>query len=240
MICLGLDTSTDISSIALADDSRLLGEYDFAHKMDLSRRLMVNITKLLQDCGIRIRDLRGIGVSVGPGSFTGLRIGVVTAKTLAQVLDIPIAGIVSLDLLAHQFAHLPEALVCPIIKVRKGEVYHAFYKASRGTLDRLSEYGASPVADLIRQVGETFSSSPFFVCGDGVPDALVSLQEAFRDQVIAAPPWLAYPKAGMTARLAADRIASGQADDALSVVPLYIRPSAPEMRMLCPPIDGSP
>ncbi|MCX6375956.1 MAG: tRNA (adenosine(37)-N6)-threonylcarbamoyltransferase complex dimerization subunit type 1 TsaB, partial [Armatimonadetes bacterium] len=121
MKCLALDTTTDVSSIALADESGIIAEYNFAHRMDLSRRLMPNIVALLTDCGMEMKDVEAIGVSIGPGSFTGLRIGVVTAKTLAQALSIPIAGVVTLDLLAHQFDYLPDAVICPLIKVRKGE-----------------------------------------------------------------------------------------------------------------------
>ena len=149
MKCLALDTTTDISSIAVADESGLIAEHNFAHKMDLSRRLMPNVMALLKDCGLQMNDLQAVGVSLGPGSFTGLRIGVATAKTLAQALDLPIAGVVTLDLLAHQFDYLPEAVICPLIKVRRGEVYYAFYRASCGSIERLSEYSSGPIGNVI-------------------------------------------------------------------------------------------
>ncbi len=149
MRCLGLDSSTDISSIAVTDGPEVLAEHNFLHRMDLSRRLMPNIVGLLRDCGLAMGDLEAVGVSLGPGSFTGLRIGVVTAKTLAQTLGIPIAGIVTLDLLARQFDYLPGALVCPLIKVRKGEVYYAFYRTGAGSIERLTEYDAGPIEDVV-------------------------------------------------------------------------------------------
>jgi len=149
MKCLALDTTTDVCSIAVADESGVLAQYDFAHKMNLSRRLMPNIVSLLKDCRLDMKDVEAIAVSLGPGSFTGLRIGVATAKTLAQVLDVPIAGVVSLDLLAQQFDYLADAVVCPLVKVRRGEVYYALFRVNRGSVERISQCEAGPIEHVI-------------------------------------------------------------------------------------------
>jgi tRNA threonylcarbamoyladenosine biosynthesis protein TsaB len=258
MKCLALETTTDVSSVALADESGLIAEYNLAHRMDLSRRLMPNIVALLKDCGLVVKDVEAIGVSIGPGSFTGLRIGVTTAKTLAQVLGVPIAGIVTLDLLAHQFDYLPDALVCPLIKVRKGEVYHAFFRARRGSVERISDYAAGPINEVIEYADRLKPVSPdpqseirnpkcenpqsairnpqskIIFCGDALPENLDALTRALGDRVIAAPPWLSYPKASILARLVLEKITRGEADDPLTLVPFYIRPSAPELRAGCP------
>ena len=241
MKCLALETTTDVSSIALADESGLIAEHSFAHHMDLSRRLMPNVMALLADCGMEMKDVQAIGVSIGPGSFTGLRIGVVTAKTLAQALNVPIAGIVTLDLLAHQLDFLPDALICPLIKVRKGEVYFAFYHAAGGSLDRLSEYEAGPITDVIEAAHRVRSAGPksalftlqsaIVFCGDALQANVSTLSDALGKQAVPAPDWLSYPKASILARLALEKIASGEADDPISLVPFYIRKSAPEQRM---------
>jgi tRNA threonylcarbamoyladenosine biosynthesis protein TsaB len=230
MRILALDTTTDISSIAVADDRGLLGEYNFAHRMDLSRRLMPNIVALLKDCGMQMKDVEAVGVSVGPGSFTGLRMGVVTAKTMAQALDIQIAGITSLDLLAHTFDYLPDTLVCPLVKVRKGEAYFAFFRAAQGVLERLSDYQAETIEQVIEQA-KGFGSHKIIFCGDAVNANVPALCQALGDRVIAAPDWLSFPKASVLARLAMEKIAEGQADDYLTLVPFYIRRSTPEIRM---------
>jgi len=214
----------------LAEDGRLLGEYDFAHSMDLSQRLMPNIVSLLKDSGLEMKDVRGIGVSLGPGSFTGLRIGITTAKTLAQVLKIPIAGVVTLDLLAHQFDYLPETLICPLIKVRKGEVYYAFYQANKGALERLSDYQSGPIQDMAHSSLISYHSS-VIVCGDGVD--LPALEEVLGDRVVPTPDWLSYPKASILAKLAYDMIIREETADPISLVPFYIRKSAPEVRLEC-------
>lgn len=250
MRCLALDSSTDISSIAVTDGPEVLAEHNFLHRMDLSRRLMPNIVGLLRDCRLAMGDLEAVGVSLGPGSFTGLRIGVVTAKTLAQTLGIPIAGIVTLDLLARQFDYLPGALVCPLIKVRKGEVYYAFYRTGGGSVERLTEYDAGPIEDVVKllegeweragvwECGGPGSSTPrlldssrIIFCGDALAANLPVLREALVGRVIEAPQWLSYPKASTIARLAVEKIEAGEASDPFSLVPYYIRRSAPEMRL---------
>jgi tRNA threonylcarbamoyladenosine biosynthesis protein TsaB len=256
MRCLSLETTTDVASIAIADESGLIAEHDFAHRMDLSRRLMPNVMALLADCGMEMRQVEAIGVSIGPGSFTGLRIGVVTAKTLAQALGIPIVGVVTLDLLAHQLDFLAGAIICPLIKVRKGEVYYAVYRATGDSLERLSEYEAGPITDVIecalslagpsgpplahsptRPLGGDSGSavprllSPVYFLGDALQSSLPTLSDALGERAVPAPDWLCYPKASILARLALERIAAGDADDPLSLLPLYLRKSAPEQRL---------
>ncbi|HUV05805.1 MAG TPA: tRNA (adenosine(37)-N6)-threonylcarbamoyltransferase complex dimerization subunit type 1 TsaB [Armatimonadota bacterium] len=244
MLILALDTTTDTASLAVADEAVTLGESDFAHRMDLSRRLMPKIISLLKDCGLGMKDVEAIGVSLGPGSFTGLRIGVVTAKTLAQVLGVPISGIVSLDLLARQFDYLAQAVVCPLVKVRRGEVYYAFFRADRGSVERISDYDAGPIEKVIQfakdspplpRLGEGMEVraglSEIIFCGDALDENLEALRQALGELVIPAPPWLSYPKASILAQLALKNIAQGKADDPLSLVPFYIRRSAPEMRL---------
>jgi len=230
MKCLAIDTTTDTCSIALADENSLLGEYDFAHHMDLSRRIMPNIQNLLTDCGLGMKDIQAVGVSLGPGSFTGLRIGVVTAKTIAQVLNIPISGIISLDLLAHQFDYFPDLVVCPLIKVRKGEVYFAFYRVNRGSIERISEYEAATTEEMIEKA-QAVGDGPIIFTGDGLPINLDLIREHLGDRAVDTPQWLSFPKASIIARLAIEKIARGEADDFLSLAPFYIRRSAPEERL---------
>jgi len=229
MNLLALETTTDICSIAVAEDERLLGEYNFAHAMDLSRRLMPNVVSLLRDSGLEVKDLQGIGVSLGPGSFTGLRIGVATAKTLAQTLGTPIVGVVTLDLLAHQFDYLPDALVLPLIKVRKGEVYYAFYRANQGTIERISDYESGPVPDVCQSaIGNP--QSEMIIVGDAARDSFRALREALGERATLAPDWLSYPKASILAKLTHDMILREETADPISLVPFYIRKSAPEHR----------
>jgi tRNA threonylcarbamoyladenosine biosynthesis protein TsaB len=228
MKILAFDTSTNISSIAIADELGIIGEYNLTHKMDLSQRMMPNILALLKDCKLSMKDLDAVAVSLGPGSFTGLRIGVVTAKTLAQALNVHVTGTVSLDVLALQFDYLPRKLICPIIKVKKGEVYYAFYRTHMGQMERISEYQADPVEKLIEYAGQIEGGEIIF-CGDALSANMSALQEGLGDRFIPAPAWLRYPKASVLALEGLRKIAAGSADDPLSLVPFYIRKSTPEI-----------
>ncbi|MHB1459304.1 MAG: tRNA (adenosine(37)-N6)-threonylcarbamoyltransferase complex dimerization subunit type 1 TsaB [Armatimonadota bacterium] len=230
MICLSLDTTTDIASIALTDDTKLLAEYSFSHHRDLSCRLIPNIKTMLKDCKLEMHDIRAIGVSTGPGSFTGLRIGVVTAKTLAQVLDVPVAGISSLDLLALQFAYLPDAVVCPIIKVRKGEVYYALFRTNGSSLERISEYAANPVETLVEDIHNAVSGKVIF-CGDGLLDNAEAIQSAMGHDAVIPSSWLSYPKGYLLACEAVRLIQAGLGSNAYTLMPFYIRKSTPEIRL---------
>ena len=118
MLTLAIDSSQDICAIALGNDSQLLAEYHFHHKMNLLRRILPVIDVVLNDAGHKPADLDGIIVSLGPGSFTGLRIGVTVAKSLAYTLGKPIVGVPTLQAIARGMAEGSTELVCPMIFAR--------------------------------------------------------------------------------------------------------------------------
>jgi tRNA threonylcarbamoyladenosine biosynthesis protein TsaB len=122
MRLLALETATLAGGAALLDDGRLVGESRLNIALTHSERLMAMVDRLLQDCAWEASSLHGLAISIGPGSFTGLRVGAATAKGLALALDLPVAPVPTLDALA---ATLPfaDAPVCPLLDARKGEVY---------------------------------------------------------------------------------------------------------------------
>jgi tRNA threonylcarbamoyladenosine biosynthesis protein TsaB len=129
MKLLAVESATLSGGVALLEDDRLLGEITLNIAITHSERLMFAVDRLLADCGLAPADLDGLAVSVGPGSFTGLRVGLATVKALAMALDLPVAPVPTLDALA---ARLPfaDAPVCPILDARKGEVYFSLYRWS--------------------------------------------------------------------------------------------------------------
>ena len=139
MRLLALETATLAGGAALLDDGRLVGESRLNIALTHSERLMAVVDRLLQDCGWEISSLRGLAVSIGPGSFTGLRVGAATAKGLALALDLPIAPVPTLDALA---ATLPfaDAPVCPLLDARKGEIYCSLYRWSGVEMVRVWDY----------------------------------------------------------------------------------------------------
>src|SRR5215468_481641 len=143
MKLLAVESATLSGGAALLDDDRLLGEITLNIAITHSERLLAAVDRLVADCGLVPADLDGLAVSVGPGSFTGLRVGLATVKGLAMALDLPVAPVPTLDALA---ARLPfaDAPVCPILDARKGEVYLSQYRWDGLRMAREWNYLALP------------------------------------------------------------------------------------------------
>src|SRR5262245_54221583 len=127
MRILGMETSGEICGVAIVDGEGLVGELRFRHRMQLSERLLPGIEALREQVGISLGDLEGIAVSTGPGSFTGLRIGVTTAKTLAWALGVPVAGVGTLHALAAAVPASAGARVCAFLPVGSDSLAIACY-----------------------------------------------------------------------------------------------------------------
>src|SRR3989475_4451689 len=161
MRTLAVETSTLAGGAALLDGDLVIGEYVLDIRITHSERLMATIDRLLSDAAWSVRDLEGLAVSVGPGSFTGLRIGLSTVKGLALALALPIAAVPTLDAMAATlpFAALP---VVPVLDARKREVYASRYRWDGASMRREWEYLAIAPDDLSRRLDE-----PVIVLGDG-------------------------------------------------------------------------
>jgi tRNA threonylcarbamoyl adenosine modification protein YeaZ len=146
MRLLALETATLAGGAALLEDGRLVGESRLNIQLTHSERVLAVVDRLLQDCAWEIASLRGLAVSIGPGSFTGLRVGAATAKGLALALDVPVAPVPTLDALA---ATLPfaDAPVVPLLAARKNEVYCSLYRWRDGAMAREWDYLALPPAE---------------------------------------------------------------------------------------------
>ncbi|MGM0847371.1 MAG: tRNA (adenosine(37)-N6)-threonylcarbamoyltransferase complex dimerization subunit type 1 TsaB [Bacillota bacterium] len=138
MKILGIDTSNYQLGVALVDDNEVIGEYITNIKKNHSLRAMPAVELLMKECGIAPAELDKIVVANGPGSYTGVRIGVTIAKTLAWSLDIPVAGISSLAVLASSGRYF-EGLVSPLFDARRGQLYTGLYKYDGGKLVCLVE-----------------------------------------------------------------------------------------------------
>lgn len=137
MNILGIDTSTKTMSVALVSDNKILGELNFYSNMDHSERLIDNISFLLKSNDMTIKDIDLVGVAVGPGSFTGIRIGIATAKGLCEFSKIPIVGVSSLEALSRNFSS--SAGVCVLIDAKRDRAYGGIYDYSRGEVEFISE-----------------------------------------------------------------------------------------------------
>ena len=163
MVTLGIDTATEICGIALIDGENLIAEMNLNIYRAHSEKLIESITQLMAMVNIPLIDIELVAISAGPGSFTGLRIGMAAAKGLAFSLDVPLTSVVTLDALAFQAPGINSTL-CPAIKARQDEVYVALYRKHKpGEFERVSEYRCLKVSELT-----TFIPNKTLMLGNGV------------------------------------------------------------------------
>lgn len=227
MLAIAIDTSQDIGTIALGLNEDLLAECHYRHKMDLLRRIVPNIEAMLSDAGHAPQDLDGIVVSLGPGSFTGLRIGVTVAKSLAYVLGKPIVGVGTLDAIARGIAPAQADLICPMVFARANEVYWTLFDRSAG--QRLREYRVSTIEEALAEA--TGEVDRVVVCGTGATRNAHLIDELDPERVSRAAQWSDFARGAALLDLGMRRLQAGDNDDALALVPLYIRKPTPVVRM---------
>jgi tRNA threonylcarbamoyladenosine biosynthesis protein TsaB len=217
MRVLAVETSTLSGGAALLDGERVVGEYTLDVRVTHSERLMAAIAQLLSDAGWTARDLDGIAVTVGPGSFTGLRVGLSTVKGLALALAIPVAAVPTLDAMAAMlpYAALP---VCPVLDARKREVYASLYRWDGLGMRRQWDYLAVAPDELARRLRE-----PVIVVGDGAE----AIDSAFARRV--EPPRRG-PAPAVVGALGRARLARGETVTVADLVPIYLRPSEAELK----------
>ena len=211
--------------VALLNEEKLLSEYTLDVQTTHSARLMPALDHILRDSSVDKGELDGIAISIGPGSFTGLRIGLATAKGLALGLGIPLVGVPTLDALA---GNIPFAAhqVCPMLDARKGEVYTSLFRHENGALVRRSPYQVMPPRDLVEQIDEKtiFLGDAVDVYGDLV-------REKLGDLALFAPDAQRLPRAAIVAEIGLLKLKTGKRLDIASSEPIYIRPSDAEVSL---------
>ena len=223
MRLLALETATLAGGAALLEDGRLVGESRLNIKLTHSERVLAVVDRLLHDCAWEIASLRGLTVSIGPGSFTGLRVGAATAKGLALALDVPVAPVPTLDALA---ATLPfaDAPVVPLLAARKNEVYCSLYRWRDGAMAREWDYLALPPAEAAGRL-----PSPGIVVGDGVAGWPAHRSRRGTGGP-GAPPPQSLPSPAVVGALGHAMLAAGEGIPGEQLAPLYLRPSEAELR----------
>jgi len=225
MKVLGIDTSTPCGSVGLIEDERVLSEYLLHSPVTHSERLIAAIDLVLNESHLSVHGLDGWSVCLGPGSFTGLRIGVSTVKGLAFATRKPVAGVTSLDALASQLSPTP-CLICPVLDARKGEVYTAYYRYDKGnTLRRLSPYRAIRPDDLAREIHE----QTVFL-GDGIMTYGHILRDSLASLAVFVSPFLSVVRGATVAHMGLTELESGRSLDLSRFTPLYVRSSEAELK----------
>lgn len=231
MYVLGIEAATPVAAVAVTAGDRVLAERMVNNRKTHSVNLLPMVKAVLEDAQLEPGGLGGIAVSSGPGSFTGLRIGMSTAKTLAHVLDIPIAGISTLEALAFRF-FASNCLVCPILDARKNEVYAAIYRG----LDCLQGPLALDIDSLADLLLDTYLDhragcrGDVLMLGDGVLTYRRQLEERLGGQVCFAPLSSLLPAGSEIAELGLKRIAAGDDSNSFELLPHYIRLSEAEVK----------
>ncbi|MBC1520420.1 tRNA (adenosine(37)-N6)-threonylcarbamoyltransferase complex dimerization subunit type 1 TsaB [Listeria aquatica] len=222
---LGIDTATDTMSIALSNSQRIVGEFTTNLKKNHSIRLLPAIQALLEECQVKPNELTKIAVSRGPGSFTGLRIGVTTAKTLSYELEIPLVGISSLQVLA-QNAIFFEGPIVALMDARRNNVYAGIYEAQQGALMSTFPDQHIALSELLSRV-ESIQKSVLFV---GVlPETLQEIiTEKLGEKAIFAPSYMTYPRAASLVALAENE----PGEDSMNFVPSYLKLAEAESKWL--------
>lgn len=218
MLILTIETCTDISTLGLVRDGAVLGEAAFPSRHTLAKRMLPRVEWLLGECGLAKTDIGGIAVSLGPGSFTGVRIGAAAAKTLAWALHIPLAGVPTLEAIAWPFRAVTDRLLVPVINARRQQVYTAGYRGHGTLLERATLDLALSADAFAGLLADHADIGPALLIGQ-----VEGLPEPFLGAAPAAVRGLVTPLA--LAALAADHLATG-GDDPATLSPVYLRGAA--------------
>lgn len=233
MYILAIDSATPVAGVALVKDDKLLAERFVNFKKTHSETLMPMVDQVLGECEITVQDLTALAVTIGPGSFTGLRIGLAAAKGLSLATARPLVGISTLEVMAHNIV-FSDSLVCPLLDARKQEVYTAFYDVTGIYPLRLTEEMACSPAEMAERAlaqAKISRKNKITLLGDGYAPYADFFRDYFQERLGVPPAHLMLPRAAALGSLAALRVGQRDFDDAFNLRPVYIRLSEAEYRL---------
>ncbi len=220
MIVLGIDTSGYVNAVGIVDSNRTLIDASFPSKTDSLEQIVDNIDSTIKKAGLALKDIQGMGVGLGPGSWTGIKVGVTVGKMLAFSMNKPVAGISTLEALAYVARHESKPIFTIISAGIGNAVYAARYRVSGNKVIRESDYFtgdiknlASFISELVTLVGNNIQSY-----GEMIIKENASLKEKIKAIE-------ASPSGAAIACLAATRLEQGRQDEPLSLTPLYLKES---------------
>ncbi len=224
MLILAFETSAKAASVALLEDSKLLGESYQNTGLTHSQTLMVMAEDLLKQCGKSVSDVTAVAVAEGPGSFTGVRIGVAAAKGFAWGGELPCYGVSTLEAMAESLG-IWEGCVCPCMDARRSQVYNSLFYVNNGQIQRVREDRAIALAELKEELKTL--EGPIFLVGDGANLAYNTLSGEIPNLVLP-PEHRIHQRATGVALLAKKKAAAGDPGDANAMTPNYLRLSQAE------------
>jgi tRNA threonylcarbamoyladenosine biosynthesis protein TsaB len=224
VLLLCIDTATAQVGVAIGSGDEVIGRVQLTRPQHHAEHLAPAIRYLCDQLDVSVDQLSAIGVGVGPGLFTGLRVGVTTAKVMAQALRIPLIAVPSLDLLAFEVRYC-DRLVVPVIDARRGEVFYATYRQVPGGVQRLSDYEVGRAEDLAADLSAKGEEA--LLVGEGA----LRHRDCFYDleNLEFGPPGLAYPSVGALVELTRAKFQREDFARPSDVNPLYLRLSDAEL-----------
>ena len=219
MLILALDTATEKGSLALVAGDRVLMEYSLESPNAYLTCLMPGVAAILKHTGKEAADLGAVAVSAGPGNFTGLRIGLATAKTLAWSLECPLVPVPTLEVLAAQCPFHPHP-VGVVMDARRGEVFWGLFRCPEDRPQVLEGPLRLPVGELPARLPR-----PLLLTGPGLDVHRETLTRLLPPEIAWAPPEERLPRASTLARLARRRLELGLTANPAQLVPTYLRPA---------------
>ena len=224
MLILAFETSAKAASVALMDGDKLLGESYQNTGLTHSQTLMPMAQDLLKSCGYEPQQVEAVAVAAGPGSFTGVRIGVAAAKGFAWGKQLPCYGVSTLEAMALNLG-VHQGLVIPVMDARRSQVYTATFRAEDGKLTRLCQDRAISLQDLGQEIKN--ADQPIFLVGDGSILCYNTLKSEVPGLILPAEHRMHQRAAGV-ALAAAAMIAAGEPGDGAQLTPNYLRLSQAE------------
>ena len=227
MLTLAFETSAKAASVALTRDGKLLGESYQNTGLTHSQTLMVMAEDLLKQCGKTAQDVTAVAVAEGPGSFTGVRIGVAAAKGFAWGREIPCVGVSTLEAMAESLG-IYQGYVYPVMDARRSQVYNAAFYVNQGVVERRKPDRAISLEELGEEIA--WLEQPVFLVGDGSDLTFKTL--GGKRRLVMPPEHRKHQRATGVAILAARKLAAGEAPSGGALTPNYLRLSQAEREKL--------
>jgi tRNA threonylcarbamoyladenosine biosynthesis protein TsaB len=215
-----------MASIAIYKPAQgALVEQTWLSGREQTTQLLPAVQRAMGMVGVGVRDLTGVAVATGPGSYSGVRIGLSTAKTIAYALQIPLWGVPALDALAYSQVAVTAAQVCPVLSMGRQRLAWALYRTKGTRWQRLTPYSNSTVAEMAASIKSLNSSLATLFLGEIGPEVAATLREALGGEVAIAPAAAGIRRASYLAELAIQRANRGEADDPATLQPIYLQPA---------------
>ncbi|MGH2773745.1 MAG: tRNA (adenosine(37)-N6)-threonylcarbamoyltransferase complex dimerization subunit type 1 TsaB [Actinomycetota bacterium] len=220
MLVLGIETSTPWASVTIGSEQGIVASSLLSRGLSHGEFVLPAVKFLMEEAGIGYENLSAMAVGLGPGLFTGMRIGITTAKTIAQALSVPMVGVPSLDLLAFDVRY-SQKLICPVLDARRKEVFYAFYRQVPGGITRVSGFMVGSPEKLVAEI-QGYGEDALLL-GNGALLYKNVLDEAGKVEFGSIAN--AFPRATSLVELALPRLFREDFDRIFDLEPLYMRRS---------------